>query len=69
MSACGRSGWSARLVLFSRQPICCTNVGGDGYVGYSSAAAGQPNHLLIKLKCTFFDTAVGPRPNFARMCA
>ena len=27
------------------------------------------SHLLIKLKGTFFDTAVGPRPNCARMCA
>ena len=25
-------------------------------------------NLLIKLKGTFFDTAVGSRPNFARMC-
>ena len=25
-------------------------------------------YLLIKLKYTFFDTAVGPRPNLARMC-
>ena len=24
--------------------------------------------LLIKLKDTFLDTAVGPGPNFARMC-
>ena len=25
-------------------------------------------NLLINLKDTFFDTAVGPRQNFARMC-
>ena len=25
-------------------------------------------NLLINLKDTFFDTAVGPRPNLARMC-
>ena len=25
-------------------------------------------YLLIKLKDTVFDTAVGPRPNLARMC-
>ena len=25
-------------------------------------------NLLIKLKDTFFDTDVGPRPNLARMC-
>ena len=25
-------------------------------------------HLLIKLKGSFFDTAIGSRPNFARMC-
>ena len=27
-----------------------------------------PDNILIKLKGTFFDTAVGTRPNFARMC-
>ncbi len=34
----GRSGGSARLVRFSRQHICCTDVGGDGSGGYFSAA-------------------------------
>ena len=38
----GDRAGSARLVLFSRQPICCTDVGGDGSGRYSSAAAGQP---------------------------
>ena len=37
---------SARLVRFSRQHICCTDVGGDGSGGYFSAAAGRPHHII-----------------------
>ena len=44
LCVCGRSGGSARLVHFSRQPICCTGVGGDGSGGYVSVAAGRPPH-------------------------
>ena len=43
---CGRSGGSARLVRFSRQHICCTDVGGDGSGGYFSAAAGRLRHIV-----------------------
>ena len=43
-SVCGRSGGSARLVRFSRQRICCTDVGGDESGGYYSTAAGRPHH-------------------------
>ena len=38
---------SARLVLFSPQPICCTDVGGDGSGGCFSAATGQPHHSTV----------------------
>ena len=48
-SVSGRSGGSARLVPFSRQPICCINVGGDGSGGYFSAAAGRPHHIITLL--------------------
>ena len=34
----GDRAGSARLVHFSQQPICCTDVGGDGSGGYFSAA-------------------------------
>ena len=37
---------SARLVLFPRNPICCTDVDGDGSGGCFSAAAGQPHHSI-----------------------
>ena len=43
---CRRSGGSARLVRFSRQHICCTDVGGDGSGGYFSAAAGRLRHIV-----------------------
>ena len=43
---CGRSGGSARLVRFSRQHICCTDVGGDESGGYFSAAAGRLHHIV-----------------------
>ena len=34
------------LVRFSRQHICCTDVGGDGSGGYFSAAAGRLRHIV-----------------------
>ena len=34
------------LCFFSQQPICCTDVGGDGLGGCFSAAAGQPHHSI-----------------------
>ena len=43
---CGRSGGSARLVRFSRQHICCTDVGGDGSGEYFSAATGRLRHVV-----------------------
>ena len=46
-SVCGRSRTgSARLVHFSRQPLCCKDVGGDGSGGYFSTAAGRPHHII-----------------------
>ena len=41
-----RAGGSARLVRFSRQHICCTDVGGDGSGGYFSADAGRPRNII-----------------------
>ena len=46
LTVCGRSGGSARLVRFSRQHICCTDVGGNGSGGYFSAAAGRLCHII-----------------------
>ena len=43
---CGRSGGSIRFVRFSRQHICCTDVGVDGSGGYFSAAAGRLRHIV-----------------------
>ena len=40
----GDPAGSARLVHFSRQHICCTDMGGDGSGGYFSTAAGRPHH-------------------------
>ena len=31
---------------YSRKPICCTDVDGDGSGGCFSAAAGQPHHSI-----------------------
>ena len=45
-SVCGRWAGSAKFVLFSRKPICCTDVGGDGSGGCFNAAAGQPHHSI-----------------------
>ena len=53
-SVCGSPGvcvWEigqglSGLCIFSGQPICCTDVGGDGSGGCSSASAGQPRHSI-----------------------
>ena len=42
---------SARLVRFSQQHICCTDVGGNGSGGYISAAAGRLRHIILHYKC------------------
>ena len=42
----GDRAGSARIVLFSRKPICSTDVDGDGSGGCFSAAAGQPHHSI-----------------------
>ena len=42
----GDRAGSARLMHISRQPICFTDVGGDGSGGYFIAAAGQPHHII-----------------------
>ena len=34
------------LCVFSRQHICCTDVGGNGSGGYFSAAAGRLRHII-----------------------
>ena len=46
----GDRAGSARLVHFSRQPICSTDVGGDESGVYFSAAAGQPHHIIYYIK-------------------
>ena len=45
----GDGAGSARLVIFSRQPIYCTDMGGDESGGCFSAATGQPHHCIILL--------------------
>ena len=42
----GLPGLCVFLVRFSRQHICCTDVGGDGSGGYFSAAAGRLRHIV-----------------------
>ena len=42
---------------------------GLGFLRVKPISSRHTRYLLIKLKGTFFYMAVGPRPNFAHMCA